>query len=108
MVVDKENGGKADALNAGLNVATGELVCAIDADTLIEPDALQRMVAAVPARRRLVAAGGTIRVVNGSRVKGGRVVRAARATRRSRASRPSSTCGPSCSDGWAGTGWAAT
>ena len=43
-VVDKENGGKADALNAGLNLGTGELVCAIDADTLIEPDSLQRMV----------------------------------------------------------------
>src|SRR6185312_3142400 len=44
LVVDKENGGKADALNAGLNLASGELVCAIDADTLIEPDALIRMV----------------------------------------------------------------
>jgi cellulose synthase/poly-beta-1,6-N-acetylglucosamine synthase-like glycosyltransferase len=43
-VADKETGGKADALNAGLNMATGELVCSIDADTLIEPDALQRMV----------------------------------------------------------------
>ena len=44
VVVDKVNGGKADALNAGLNLATGELVCAIDADTLIEPDALLRLV----------------------------------------------------------------
>ena len=44
VVVNKENGGKADALNAGLNLATGKLVCAIDADSLIEADALQRMV----------------------------------------------------------------
>src|SRR5436190_889188 len=40
IVVDKENGGKADALNVGLDVAGGELVCAIDSDTLVEAGAL--------------------------------------------------------------------
>lgn len=74
LVVDKENGGKADALNAGLNVATGELVCAIDADTLIEPDALQRMVLPFLRSDDVVAVGGTIRIANASRVEGGRVV----------------------------------
>jgi cellulose synthase/poly-beta-1,6-N-acetylglucosamine synthase-like glycosyltransferase len=74
VVVDKENGGKADALNAGLNVATGELVCVIDADTLVEPDALLRMVRPFLADERTLAAGGTIRVVNGCDVTGGRVV----------------------------------
>jgi cellulose synthase/poly-beta-1,6-N-acetylglucosamine synthase-like glycosyltransferase len=74
VVVDKENGGKADALNAGLNLATGELVCAIDADTIIESDALQRMVRPFLERGRVVAAGGTIRIANGSRVAAGRVV----------------------------------
>ncbi|MHB8669216.1 MAG: glycosyltransferase family 2 protein [Acidimicrobiales bacterium] len=73
VVVDKENGGKADALNAALNVAAGPLVCAIDADTLIEPDALQRMVRPFVCRDDVIAAGGTIRVANGSQVKGGRV-----------------------------------
>jgi len=65
--VDKENGGKADALNAGLNQASGQLVCAIDADTLIEPDAMQRMVRPFLARDDVLAAGGTVRVANGSR-----------------------------------------
>lgn len=74
VVVDKENGGKADALNAGINVATGELVCAIDADTLIEPDALLRVVRPLLADDGTVAAGGSIRVVNGSVVRAGRVV----------------------------------
>ena len=74
VVVDKENGGKADALNAGVNVASGELVCAIDADTIIQSDALLRMVRPFLYRDDVVAAGGTIRVVNGSRVRGGRVV----------------------------------
>lgn len=75
LVVDKVNGGKADALNAGLNLATGELVCAIDADTLIEPDSLQRLVRPFLDDERVVAAGGTIRVANASVVQSGRVVR---------------------------------
>ncbi|WP_041776262.1 glycosyltransferase family 2 protein [Blastococcus saxobsidens] len=76
IVVDKENGGKADALNAALNVATGDLVCAIDADTLIESDALLRMVRPMLTDDTVLAAGGTIRVANGSLIRGGRVVTA--------------------------------
>jgi len=75
VVVDKENGGKADALNVGLSFAKSELVCAMDADTLIEADGLQRMVRPFIHGRDIVAAGGTIRVVNGSEVKFGRVVK---------------------------------
>jgi cellulose synthase/poly-beta-1,6-N-acetylglucosamine synthase-like glycosyltransferase len=73
VVVDKENGGKADALNAGLNVAGGRLVCAVDADTIIEPEALQQMVRPFITADDVVAAGGTIRIVNGSEVRNGRV-----------------------------------
>ncbi|MBU2771794.1 glycosyltransferase family 2 protein, partial [Acidithiobacillus caldus] len=40
IVVDKENGGKADALNAGLDVSSYPLFCSIDADSLLEPTAL--------------------------------------------------------------------
>ena len=75
VVADKENGGnKADALNAGLNLATGDLVCAIDADTLIEPDALLRMVRPFLTGDQVLAAGGTIRLVNGSQGRRGRVL----------------------------------
>ena len=77
VVVDKENGGKADALNVGLSFARGELVCAMDADTLIEQDGLQRMVRPFLYRTDVVATGGTIRVVNGSQVKHGRVEKTA-------------------------------
>lgn len=73
LVVDKENGGKADALNAGLQLASGELVCSIDADTLIEPDALLRMVRPFLESEAVLGAGGTIRVANGSRFHHGRV-----------------------------------
>ncbi|HEY6089670.1 MAG TPA: glycosyltransferase [Gemmatimonadaceae bacterium] len=75
VVVDKENGGKADALNVGLSFAKGELVCAMDADTLIEADGLQRMVRPFLYATDVVATVGTIRVVNGSEVKFGRVVK---------------------------------
>jgi cellulose synthase/poly-beta-1,6-N-acetylglucosamine synthase-like glycosyltransferase len=75
VVVDKENGGKADALNVGLSFAKGELVCAMDADTLIEADGLQRMIRPFLYATDVVATGGTIRVVNGSEVKFGRVVK---------------------------------
>lgn len=76
LVIDKENGGKADSLNAGLNVASADLVCAIDADTLIEPDALQRMVRPFLEGDQVLAAGGTIRVANSSIVRQGRVAQA--------------------------------
>ncbi|HMG95064.1 MAG TPA: glycosyltransferase family 2 protein, partial [Gemmatimonadaceae bacterium] len=75
VVVDKDNGGKADALNVGLSFAKGNLVCAMDADTLIEADGLQRMIRPFLYATDVVATGGTIRVVNGSEVKSGRVIR---------------------------------
>ena len=74
VVVDKLNGGKSDAMNAGLNAASGELVCYVDADTVIEPDALLRMVQPYIEREDVVACGGTIRIANGSVVRSGRVV----------------------------------
>src|SRR3984893_13370172 len=81
VVVDKDNGGKADALNVGLSFARGELVCAMDADTLIEADGLQRMIRPFLYETDVVATGGTIRVVNASEVKHGRVVRTSVPTR---------------------------
>ncbi|MCP3934255.1 MAG: glycosyltransferase family 2 protein [Actinomycetia bacterium] len=73
VVVDKENGGKADALNAAINAASSDLVCAIDADTLIETDALLRLVSPFVTDGDVVAAGGTVRPVNDSLVTEGGV-----------------------------------
>jgi cellulose synthase/poly-beta-1,6-N-acetylglucosamine synthase-like glycosyltransferase len=81
VVVDKVNGGKADSLNAGLNVATGELVCAIDADTLIDPAAFLRIIRPFLTDDATVATGGTIRVVNDATVRDGRVVAVRTSTR---------------------------
>jgi len=74
LVVDKENGGKADALNAGLNLSLYPLFCAIDADSILEPDALLRLVRPfVDAPGVTIAAGGVVRVANGCDIHGGRV-----------------------------------
>ncbi len=75
IVVDKENGGKSDALNAGINVARAPIFCSMDADSLLEPDSLLRAVRPfIDDPVRTVAVGGTIRIANGSRVEGGRVL----------------------------------
>lgn len=75
IVVDKENGGKADALNAGINVARAPIFCSMDADSLLEPDALLRAVRPfVEDPERTVAVGGTVRVANGCRIANGRVL----------------------------------
>lgn len=75
-VVDKENGGKADALNVGINLARHELFCAVDADSILQRDSLLRVVQPFVEDPRTVAAGGTVRIANGSRVVGGFLVRA--------------------------------
>lgn len=73
LVVDKEPGGsKADAVNAGLNAATSPYVCIVDADSVLERDALLRIMVPVMADpKRVVAVGGIIRVLNGSEIEGG-------------------------------------
>ena len=73
VVASKEKGGKADALNAGLNLAGGELVCSIDADTILDPDGLRRLVRPFIRSGEVVAAGATIRVANGCTVMKGRL-----------------------------------
>ena len=72
-VLDKENGGKADALNACMNAARHPYVVAVDADTLIEPDALARLARPFLFGANVAAVGGTVRVANGCRIEMGRV-----------------------------------
>src|SRR5213083_1346398 len=73
LVLDKENGGKADSLSAAINASRFPLVIAVDADTLIEPDALLRLTRPFLLGRQIAAVGGTVRVANGCTVRDGRV-----------------------------------
>jgi len=68
VVVDKTNGGKADSLNCGINLARYPLICCMDADSLLEPDALLRAVRPFLDRAGTVGCGGVIRPVNGCRI----------------------------------------
>ncbi len=73
LVIDKENGGKADALNAGLNHTRTPLFCAVDSDTLLERDALLRVCRPFLEDEQTVASSGIIRIVNGCEVRDGQV-----------------------------------
>jgi cellulose synthase/poly-beta-1,6-N-acetylglucosamine synthase-like glycosyltransferase len=70
-VIDKENGGKADSLNAGINLSVYPLFCCIDADSILQPDSLRRAVQPFLDDHRTVASGGTVRIANGCRVENG-------------------------------------
>ncbi len=77
LVVRKANGGRADALNAALGVARQELVAVVDADGLLEPDALASALRPFEEDPDdCVASGGTIRVLGASRVGPGGAVEA--------------------------------
>lgn len=75
VVVDKENSGRSDSINAGIDVAAKDLVVFVDADSIMEPDALlsvSKPFADDP--EHVVGSGGVVRIVNNSRVLGGRIV----------------------------------
>jgi len=75
VVIDKQNGGsKSDAINAGINAAAGVLVLTIDADTVIDPEALRRAVLPFLEDPKTIGVGGNIAVANGCRMKKGRIV----------------------------------
>ncbi len=74
VVIDKVNGGsKSDAVNAGINAASGRLVLVIDADTMLEPDALSRAAMPFLEDPDTVAVGGYVAIANGCRIENSRV-----------------------------------
>ena len=77
VVVDKDaSGSKADAVNAGLNAASSPYTCVVDSDSMLESDALLRiMVTILEDPKRVVAAGGIVRVLNGCELANGRIRR---------------------------------
>jgi len=76
-VIDKENGGKADALNVGINYSKNPFVVCIDVDCILEKDALLKL--AKPylelSDSRVIATGGVVRIANSCLAEGGRLVK---------------------------------
>jgi len=74
VVVDKESGGKSDALNAGVCAASYPLVCCLDADIILEEDALLRVARPMIESSAVAAVGGIVRVANGCEFEKGRII----------------------------------
>ncbi len=74
VVIDKENGGKADAQNAAANISRYPYVCAVDADSLLDHGSMSKLMQRFAASPATVAVGGIVRVANGCRVENGEVL----------------------------------
>ena len=75
-IVDKLNGGKADALNSGINIAKGDYFISIDVDSIIDPYALQKMIKPFleEPHRKVIATGGVIGIANSCKIVDGQLV----------------------------------
>jgi cellulose synthase/poly-beta-1,6-N-acetylglucosamine synthase-like glycosyltransferase len=73
MVIDKENAGKADALNAGINASTTPYFVSLDADSILDQRALKELMRIVQEDPRVVAVGGQVAIANGCTIRGGKV-----------------------------------
>jgi len=76
VVVNKINGGKADALNVGLNISTKPYVTSIDADCILEQDALLKLMKPFEdqTNKRVIATGGVVRIINSCKIESGKLV----------------------------------
>jgi len=74
-VIDKVNGGKADSLNAGINICHSDLFVSIDADSIIESDSILKLVKPFleEKERKVIGTGGVIRIVNSCEVERGHI-----------------------------------
>lgn len=74
MLIDKENGGKSDALNAGLNLCRTDLFVTLDHDTLVAPDAIFTLMYVFLRNKNAIAIGGSLSILNGCKHKEGKII----------------------------------
>lgn len=76
IVVDKENGGKADALNTGMNISNYEYTVCVDVDCILEQDSLLKLVKPFleNTEKKVIATGGVIRIANSCVIENGRLL----------------------------------
>ncbi|WP_245652291.1 glycosyltransferase family 2 protein [Rufibacter tibetensis] len=76
LVIDKENGGKADALNTGINLASNQYLVCIDVDCILEQDALLKLVKPFmdTSDQKVIATGGVVRIANSCLFENGKLV----------------------------------
>ena len=75
-VVDKVNGGKADALNVGINISNKKYIVCIDVDCVLEQDAMLKLTKPFleNENKRVIATGGVVRIANSCEVKDGKIL----------------------------------
>lgn len=73
-LVRKKNGGKADALNMGINISQYPYFICIDADSVLQYDSLREIVRPVLENDHVIAVGGSVRPCNGVKIENGRVL----------------------------------
>ncbi|MFC6997794.1 glycosyltransferase family 2 protein [Rufibacter roseus] len=76
VVIDKENGGKADALNTGINLASHQYLVCIDVDCILEQDALLKLLKPFmdDSDKKVIATGGVVRIANSCLFENGKLV----------------------------------
>ncbi|WP_445662612.1 glycosyltransferase family 2 protein [Cytobacillus sp. FSL H8-0458] len=75
-LIDKENGGKADALNAGINFSHFPYFCSLDGDSVLERDAfLKVMKPILDSDGEVIASSGSIRIANGCEIQDGNILK---------------------------------
>jgi cellulose synthase/poly-beta-1,6-N-acetylglucosamine synthase-like glycosyltransferase len=77
VVVDKVNGGKADALNVGINISSHDIIMCIDVDCILEQDSLMKMIKPFmdETDMKVIATGGVVRIANSCEIKDGRLIK---------------------------------
>lgn len=74
ILIDKSNGGKADAINAGINFSAGEFICTIDADSVLDESSLKKVVMPMIMDKRVFVSGGQIAVSNDTVIENNRII----------------------------------
>ena len=74
-LIIKENGGKADSLNTGINAARYPYVVCMDADSMLDREALTRIITPVLEDDTVVAVGGLVHPCNDLKVENGHMVK---------------------------------
>lgn len=77
VVVDKVNGGKADALNVGINLSCHDYIVCIDVDCILEQDAILKLVKPFleETDEKVIAAGGVVRIANSCEIADGKLMK---------------------------------
>jgi len=74
LFIDKENGGKADAINACINYASGDYICTIDADSILDENALKEVITPFIRNKETIVSGGQLAVANDVHLSNNKVI----------------------------------